>query len=98
MRVKCWIVELFTAWLRATCCQHILLIAHTPEGHCSLDGPGVLSICKSSDLADFIHPSTSISLIWVPFGPAQLSGTSIPTVGQHPVLVQASLAQSTDRS
>lgn len=81
-----------------TCCQCILPLAPTPEGHCSLDGPGVLSICKRNDLAYLIHPSISVSLIWVPFGPAWLSGTSVPTVGQLTVLGQASLAQSMDRS
>lgn len=43
-----------------TCCQCILPLAPTPEGHCSLDGPGVLSICKRNDLAYLIHPSISV--------------------------------------
>lgn len=96
MTMECWPVGLFTAWLRAGAAPCILLLAHTPEGHCSLDGPGVLSICKRSDPGYLIHPTIPICLIWVPFGPAHLSGTNVPTVGQHPVLGQANLCLSLD--
>lgn len=58
-------VGLFTAWLRADCCQCMLLLAHTPEGHCSLDAAGVLSICKRSDLVYFIHLNIPyVGVLW----------------------------------
>lgn len=45
--------------------------------------PGVLSICKRSALAHLIPLSTSVTLMWVPFVPAHLSGTT-PHSGAAP--------------
>lgn len=96
MTMECWLVGLFIAWLRAGVAVNASCSLLTLQKDIAAwMAQGCSAFVRRVTLDTLSIP---ICLIWVPFGPAQLSGTNVPTVGQHPVLGQASLAQSTDRS
>lgn len=100
MTVEGRVVGLFAAWLRAGLAVNVCLLplADTPEGHHGPAGSRGAQCLEKECLHAPYAPGISVSLMWVPFVPAQLSGTGLPTVGQHPALEQPNLAQSTEGS